>query len=132
MEELHSWMKSEIQEHRVEPNSGLGKAINYMINHWTALTRFLAVPGAPLDNNISERALKMSILHRKNSLGYKTERGARVGDVCMSLIHTCDLEGVNPFEYLGALVRHARDVLAAPATWFPWNYKSAPGFTDPG
>jgi hypothetical protein len=40
----------------------------------------------------------------------------------MSLIYTCELCGVNPFEYLQALLRHAQDVIARPALWLPWNY----------
>ena len=60
------------------------------------------MPGAPLDNNICERALKKAILHRKNALFYKTENGARVGDLFMSLIHTAELNDVNPFDYLVA------------------------------
>ena len=65
-----------------------------MLKHWQKLTLFLRVPGPPLDNNICERALKMAIRHRKNSLFYKTLRGAAVGDLYMSLIHTCYLSGV--------------------------------------
>jgi transposase len=103
MDELQTWMKQQIQEKKVEPNSGLGEAIDYMLKRWETLTRFLSVPGAPLDNNIAERALKMAILHRKNSLSYKTAHGARIGDIFMSLIHTCELNRVNPFEYLMAL-----------------------------
>ncbi|MCY2991432.1 MAG: transposase, partial [Planctomycetota bacterium] len=48
--------------------------------------RATPVPSA-LDNNLCERALKMAIRHRKNSLFYKTLRGAAVGDLYMSLIH---------------------------------------------
>ena len=110
---------------RVEPNSGLGQAIQYMRNHWTALTLFLRKAGAPLDNNICERALKMAILHRKNSLGYKTQNGARLGDLFMSLIHTCRLCGGNPLDYLNAIVRHAKEARDHPTRWFPWNYKQA-------
>ena len=88
----------------------------------------MRVPGAPLDNNICERALKTPIRHRKNSLFFKTERGALVGDVFMSLIHTCRLNGVNAFEYLRAIAKHARQVAAAPEHWLPWNYcKDWPG-----
>ncbi len=76
----------------MEPNSGLGKAISYMLRQWPALTLFLREPGAPLDNNLCERALKKAILHRKNSLFYKTLNGAEVGDLYMSLIHTCELK----------------------------------------
>lgn len=125
--ELQQWLQAQLAERQVEPNSGLGQAINYLLNHWTPLTRFLVIPGAPLDNNICERALKMAILHRKNSLSYKTERGARVGDIFMSLIHTCQLGGVNPFNYLTALVQNASQVLRQPARWLPWNYPGAEG-----
>jgi hypothetical protein len=55
------------------------------------LTQLLRVPGAPLDNNVCERALKKAIRHRNNSLFYRTERGAHVGDMFMSLIHTAEL-----------------------------------------
>jgi len=122
METLQAWMKEQMEQKKVEPNSGLGEAIAYMLNHWEPLTLFLRHPGAPLNNNICERALKMAILHRKNSLSYKTQNGARVGDLFMSLIHTCRLNGVNPFDYLTALQRHASGVKANPGQWLPWNF----------
>jgi hypothetical protein len=89
------------------------------------LTLFLRVAGAPLDNNICERALKMAIRHRKNSLFYKTPRGARVGDIFMSLIHTCRLCEANPFDYLTELERHAEELASNPGAWMPWNYRQA-------
>jgi transposase len=125
MDDLQAWLTAQIDEHRVEPNSGLGQAITYLRNHWTALTLFLRQPGAPLDNNICERALKKAILHRKNALFYKTLAGAHVGDLFMSLIHTCELAGANPFDYLTALSRHADVVAATPSAWMPWNYRDA-------
>jgi len=67
----------------------------------------------------------MAILHRRNSLSYKTLSGARVGDINMSLIHTCELNRVNPFDYLMALEQHAEAVAKAPTCWFPWNYRQA-------
>ncbi|MGD9229079.1 MAG: IS66 family transposase, partial [Desulfobacterales bacterium] len=75
MDELKKWFKQQIEEKKVEPNSGLGEAIAYMQNHWKPLTLFLRMPNAPLDNNICEQALKKAILHRKNALFYKTEHG---------------------------------------------------------
>ncbi len=72
MDALHAWFLAQFAEKKVEPNSGLGKAITYALNHWNRLTLFLREPGAPLDSNIVERALKRCILHRKNSLFYKT------------------------------------------------------------
>jgi transposase len=123
LEGLRSWMQEQLDQKKVEPNSGLGEAIRYMFNHWEPLTLFLREPGAPLDNNICERALKLAILHRKNSLGYKTQNGARIGDLFMSLIHTCRLATVNPFDYLTTLVAHAQSVRNAPDQWLPWSYR---------
>jgi transposase len=122
MENLHRWMSQQLEQKKVEPNSSLGKAIGYMIRHWGPLTLFLREPGAPLDNNICERALKMAILHRKNSLSYKTLNGAQTGDLFMSLIHTCRLNGINPFDYLLAIATHPEAVKLTPAAWMPWNY----------
>jgi transposase len=123
MEDLRQWMEAQFAEHKTEPNSGLGKAISYLLRHWVKLTLFLRQAGAPLDNNIVERALKKAILHRKNALFYKTMNGARVGDLFMSLIHTCELNHVNPFDYLTELLRHPAEVAVCPADWMPWNYR---------
>ena len=90
-----------------------------MQNRWTELTQFLRVPGAPLDNHVTERILKMAILHRKNSLFYRTQRGADVGDLFMSLVQTCRANEVNPFDYMLAVVRSAQ---ADPSRWMPWNF----------
>jgi hypothetical protein len=103
----------------------LGGAIKYMTKHWDELTLFLRVPGAPLDNNICERALKKAILHRKNAMFYKTLNGAHVGDVYMSLIHTAELAKVDAFNYIVALLQHREQVEEAPAEWMPWNYSLA-------
>jgi transposase len=123
MKTLQEWMQTQIDDRLVEPNSGLGKAIQYMLRHWAELTLFLREVGAPLDNNIVERMLKKAILHRKNSLFYKTMNGAAVGDLFMSLIHTCELNGANPFDYLTELQRHAEALRENPSEWMPWNYR---------
>jgi len=130
MEPLQAWMREQIQGQLVEPNSGLGQAIGYMLRHWQPLTLFLRQAGAPLDNNVCERALKMAILHRKNSLSYKTLNGARTGDLFMSLIHTCRLNAANPFDYLLAIATHAEAVKLIPKAWLPWNYPKSPAGTD--
>ena len=123
MEELRYWLVRQFEDRLVEPNSSLGGAISYLLKHWEKLTLFLRVAGAPLDNNVCERALKRAILHRKNALFYKTCHGAHVGDVFMSLIHTCELCGTNPFDYLTELERHAAALSANPQDWMPWNYR---------
>jgi transposase len=123
MTELHAWLSRQFEDRLVEPNSSLGSSVAYMLRHWEKLTLFLRVPGAPLDNNICERALKKAILHRKNALFYKTPNGAHVGDLFMSLIYTCELCGGNPFDYLTELERHAGRVSSNPQDWMPWNYR---------
>ncbi len=125
MEDLHGWLTAQFADHRVEPNSGLGQAITYVLKRWATFTLFLRQAGAPLDNNICERALKKAILHRKNALFYKTTNGAHVGDLFMSLIHTCELCGANPFDYLTAVQRHAVALAKQPTSWLPWNYREA-------
>ena len=124
MKALKQWLEHQLEHNKVEPNSGLGQAISYMLNHWKPLTAFLRVRNAPLDNNICERALKKAILHRKNAMFYKTKHGAMVGDLFMSLIHTCNLAKVNPFDYLTALQEHSSDLVKHPDKWMPWNYTS--------
>ncbi|MCU0874516.1 MAG: transposase [Pirellulaceae bacterium] len=131
MKELHEWLTRQSEDRLVEPNSGLGQAISYMLKHWSELTLFLRQAGAPLDNNVCERALKKVILHRKNAMFYLTDNGAQVGDMYMSLIYTCQLCGANPFDYLTELQRHAPQVAAHPQNWMPWNYRQTiDGVTD--
>lgn len=125
MKKLKNWLNEQLDQKKVEPNSGLGQAIKYMLKHWKPLTSFLRIRNAPLDNNICERALKKAILHRKNALFYKTEHGAKVGDLFMSLIHTCNLAKVNPFDYLTALQKHSSELAGHPDKWMPWNYHKA-------
>ena len=129
MEHLHEWLEARFALKEVEPNSGLGKAITYLLRHWKGLTAFLREAGAPLDNNVCERALKRAVLHRKNALFYRTLHGAEVGDLFMSLIHTCELAGANPFDYLTQLQRHANELADNPSAWMPWNYLEQ---TQPG
>jgi hypothetical protein len=123
MDNLKQWMDRQFNEKLVEPNSALGEAINYMLRRWDALTLFLRKAGAPLDNNVCERALKKAIQHRKNSLFYKSRNGARVGDIYMSLIYTCDLNQANALDYLNQLQLKASDVAEHPERWMPWNYR---------
>jgi transposase len=130
MEQLQAWCTRQLDDRLVEPNSALGQAISYLLKHWDKLTLFLRQPGAPLDNNMVERALKRAILHRKNALFYRTLNGARVGDLFMSLIHTCQLNDVDPFDYLTELQRHAEDLAAQPENWMPWNYRKTIQETD--
>lgn len=124
MEGLRRWLVDQLLEDKVEPNSGLGKAVAYMLKLWSKLTLFLRKPGAPLDTNIVERALKLAIRYRKNSLFFQTESGAAVGDLFMSLIETCWLNGINAFAHLVALLTNTARLAECPSSWMPWNYQA--------
>ncbi len=123
MNTLYAWLNQQRDERRVEPNSPLGKSINYMLNHWHALTQFTRVPGALIDNNHVERALKMPIRTRKMAMFHKTEHGAYVAGLLMSLIQTAIDNNANPVDYLTALQENKSHVFKEPQLWLPWNYK---------
>jgi hypothetical protein len=125
MDDLQAWLQRQFDDKLVEPNSALGDAINYLLKRWEPFTLFLRKAGAPLDNNICERALKKAILHRKNAMFYKTRHGAHVGDMYMSLIYTCELNGANAFDYLNQLQLNAADAAKHPERWMPWNYRES-------
>jgi transposase len=122
---LKTWLEEQTARRLVEPNSSLGKAIAYLLDHWETLTRVLQEPGAPLDNNVAERALKLAIRQRKNSLFYASEHSAYIASVLTSVIATCVQAGVNALDYLVALQDHRQEVRAHPSAWLPWNYPSA-------
>jgi transposase len=122
MAQLKHWLDTQFEERTVEPNSSLGKALQYLLSHWPTLTRFLEVPGAPLENNTAERALKLVIRQRKNSLFYKTDYSAYIASMLTSLIATCLQAGVNALDYLVALQEHRAAVFHDPAAWLPWHY----------
>jgi len=122
MDALKGWLDTQFNDRLVEPNSSLGKAITYMQDHWENLTRFLAIASAPLDNNVVERALKLCIRQRKNSLFYATEHRAYIASVLTSLIATCLQAGVNALDSLVALQEHRAEVFANPEAWVPWSY----------
>jgi len=122
MKQLFIWLNNQLVYEQVESNSGLGTAVRYMLRHWEPLTTFLRVAGAPLDSSWAERAIKIAIRHRRNSLFYKTSKGALVGDCLMSIIYTSKVNGINPYDYLTTLQQYAVAVKANPEQWLPWNY----------
>lgn len=125
MKKLKEWFQKQFDEKEVEPNSDLGVAINYMLKNWKEFTLFLRKENAPIDNNICERALKKAIIHRKNSMFFKTENGARIGDMFMSIIHTCCLHEIDPFDYFIEIQKNIDSVKKCPGDWLPWNYKKS-------
>ena len=123
MNQLYEYIAHQLDSKQVEPNDSLGKAMRYMLKHWHALTQFLRVAGAPLDNNILERALKIPIRGRRTWLFYKTEYGAMIGGVLTSVIYTCALSGINPLNYLIALQENKSQIVKEPERWLPWCYQ---------
>lgn len=120
---LRRWCLKMFYLKKVEPNEELGGAIKYFLTHFEKLTEFLRVPGVPLDNTAAERLLKASILHRKNSLFYKSQLGAYIGDMMMSLIQTARAANVDVFNYLVEVHKHRAAVKSSPELWSPWNYQ---------
>jgi hypothetical protein len=125
---LHDWITLSREARRFEPNGAFGKACAYLLGHWEGLTRFLSVPGMPLDNNACERALKPVVRHRRNSLLYRTGYGALVGDILLSVIETCRLNGVSAWSYLSAACRAgAKTIRENVQDWLPWQWAASPG-----
>jgi transposase len=125
LEEMKQWLIQQQEQRLIEPNSPLGKAVEYLKTHWDGLMGFCRHVGAPLDNNPAERILKLPILLRKNAYFFKTSHGADVGSLLMSMIKTATQSGVNPFSYLEALIEHRHELRRNVEQWLPWNYHSA-------
>ena len=119
---IYSKIRYLFKEKQVEPNSDLGKAMNYWLNHQKELTRFLRVKGIDLDTNRVERALKSIILQRKNSLFFKTRKSAEVHSGLHSIIATCEANSVNAFAYLNWIQSNWQKVQKASQGFMPWDY----------
>ncbi len=125
MESLRVWAERGLKERTIEANSLLGASVKYMLKRWPTLTAFLRVEGMPLSSAEVERLIKRCIRHRKNSLHYKTIRGAKFGDLMMTLIQTCRYQRINSHKYLTALAQYKEWVCQNPESWLPWNFMEA-------
>ena len=125
MTQMKSYCDGLMVTKQVEPNSSLGKAIQYLDNHWEGLTLFLRIPDVPVSNNENERQLKRAVLNRKNAYFFKTEAGAKIADILLSTIETCILNKINPYNYLIDIQKNVHQVLKDPKSWLPWNYMQA-------
>ena len=122
MEHIKAKILADFENHVVEPNSELGRAYNYFLNHFHKLTAFCKFAGAPICNNEVERVLKRAIRHRKNSLFYKNLIGAAIGDIHMTILLTAKENGIEPIEYLTHLLEFKEERQKNPDSWLPWNY----------
>lgn len=123
MNNLKTWVDLMLSEGGAEPNSVLARECQYLSTHWVGLTRFLEVPGAPLDNNVLEAMLKYMITYRKNSQIFKTVYSAEYGSRLISVMVTCMVNGINAIDYLTQLQRHEAAVWSDPGAWAPWCYR---------
>jgi transposase len=98
IDEFKAWLDDEQGRH--PPKSPIGGAIGYALGQWKALTLFLTDPHLPIDNNASERALRVAALGRKNFLFVGTDEAGENLAGLYSLIATCEANGVNPVDYL--------------------------------
>ncbi|WP_370060237.1 IS66 family transposase [Neptunomonas phycophila] len=121
MEQIRDWGSKALETGTIEENSGLGKACKYFNKHYVGLTSFCRLQGAQLDNNAAERALKLVARNRKNAMFHKTQAGASIADVIMSLIASAAEAGINVFDYLNLLQRKRKEVKIDPNTFLPWN-----------
>jgi hypothetical protein len=125
MDGLKRWLDPHIDAPRGEPNSALGKALGSMRTPGETLRRFLTTPGAPSDNNLAERVLKLCSRQRQNALFYKNSPSADIASVLTRLLATCSYAGVHAGDSLVALQEHRREVFLDPAAWRPWAYASS-------
>jgi len=125
MEELRAYLTT--QKEYFEPNGVAGAAIDYMLKRWTELTHFLRYPDIPLDNNLTERALKLIIQVRKTAMFYKTLKSARIASYIQTALYSAAQNDENPYESMTAVLEHKKAVMQNPEKWLPWRYKAELG-----
>lgn len=111
-----------LETRAIEPNSDLGEAYGFVVNNRVRLSAFLRIPGAPLENNSTERILRVPVRLRDNAPFFRTKLGAKISDPLWTVGTTALAYGVNLLDYFVALQRHAADVRARPQLWAPWAY----------
>ena len=120
IDELKEYLIS--QKNEFEPNGVAGQAIDYILKRWTELTQFLRHQDAPLDTNITERALKLIIQVRKSSMFYKTLNSAKFASYVQTALYSAAQNDVNPCVYMENILIHKERVIDNPNAWLPWNY----------
>ena len=125
MVSLYLEARSKIKNKELEPVTDLYKAYAYFLRHWKGLTLFLREPDCEIDNNATERMLKKAILHRKNSLIYRSLKGAAVGDVIMSVGFTALQSSVDPYYYFLDILNHRNEIQNNIEQFLPWNWKKS-------
>ena len=121
MDELKEYL--EAQQDEYEPNGVAGKAIAYILKRWTQLSQFLRYANAPIDNNITEQALKLVIQVRKSSMFFKTLESAKFASHVQSALYSAAQNDLNPCSYMTTILQNEAAVIANPEAWLPWTYQ---------
>ena len=108
---------------RASPKSPLGEAIAYATNQEKALRVFLTDPKVALDNNVSERALRIVALLRKNSLFVGHDEGGQNLAILLNIVSTCVLHGIEPRAYLADVIVRVNWPGVTVDELLPWNWK---------
>jgi transposase len=130
MKDLRAYLL--IQKKEFEPNGVAGKAIEYVLKRWTELTQFLRHANVPLDNNLTERALKLIIQVRKSSMFYKTLKSAKIASYIQTALYSAAQNDVNPHNYMQAILDNKQAVIDNPDAWLPWNFQVISAGLEPG
>jgi transposase len=131
MEGMAKRARLDFQNKVVEPNSPLGKAYNYFLNHFDRFIAFCHTENAPVCNNLAERMLKAFIRQRKASLFFRNSLGATVADILSSLLITAHANGLNPVRYVEAMLLHPDLLRSDPDAFLPWNFMAKFGEGPP-
>jgi len=131
MEGMERRARADFDSKTVEPNSTLGKAYNYFLNHYDRFIAFCHTENAPVCNNLAERMLKAFIRQRKASLFFRNTLGATVADILSSLLVTAHANGLNPVRYLEAMLLHPELLRSDPDAFLPWNFMARFGEGPP-
>jgi transposase len=110
------------KEKLIEPNSNLGKVFTYWLKRRYGFAAFTRIPGMPLDNNATERALRPMAMGRKTSLFFMTLVSAGIWSELFSLVFTCEKNGINAYAYLNWLQENWLAASREPENFLPWHF----------
>ncbi len=95
---FHEWLLD--QQSKVPPKRKLGQAINYALEYWIELSRYVEDGQWPIDNNAAENAIRPFVIGRKAWMFSNSQRGATASANLYSLIETAKANGQEPYQYL--------------------------------
>ena len=128
---IKKWLEQQ-QPHHL-PKSPMGQAISYTLNQWTALNHYLTDGQIPIDNNASERKMRIIALGRKNYLFAGHDDAAQNLAIHQSIVATCEMHGVNPEVYIADIlirIQHHKNKNILDLLPHRWKELFAPGIPN--